>query len=119
MVAGSRRMVGARRSRRSRSSSTNQHDAVESDAEPALDAEWSEVAAERRRSRRRVERPYAAYMASLRHLPRLDREEEHRLRSSYLRSHDPKIATRLIHVEPEAVVKLAHEYTRAGRTSSI
>jgi RNA polymerase sigma-32 factor len=92
------------------------HDAVESDAEPVLDAEWSEVAPEpEAKSPPASSDPYAAYMASLRHLPRLDREEEHRLAVEYLRTHDPKIATRLITSNLKLVVKLAHEYTRAGK----
>jgi RNA polymerase sigma-32 factor len=54
-------------------------------------------------------------MASLRHLPRLDREEEHRLAVEYLRTHDPQLAKRLITANLKLVVKLAHEYTRAGK----
>ena len=96
----------------------DQHDAVESnaEAEPALDAEWSEVVAEAdAKSVPASSDPYAAYMASLRHQPRLDREEEHRLAVEYLRTHDAKIATKLITSNLKLVVKLAHEYTRAGK----
>jgi RNA polymerase sigma-32 factor len=54
-------------------------------------------------------------MASLRDVPRLDRDEEHELAVKYLKNHDPKIAQRLISSNLKLVVKLAHEYTRAGK----
>jgi RNA polymerase sigma-32 factor len=54
-------------------------------------------------------------MASLRHVPRLDRDQEHTLAVEYLRTHDSKIAQRLITSNLKLVVKLAHEYTRAGK----
>ena len=59
--------------------------------------------------------PYSAYMASLRHVARLDRDEEHELAVKYEQTHDPKIARRLITSNLKLVVKLAHEYTRAGK----
>jgi RNA polymerase sigma-32 factor len=92
--------------------------------EPVLDAEWTEVDgdADGEPAGTAAEPfvaasadPYAAYMASLRNLPRLDREEEHELAVAYLNSHDPKIATRLVTSNLKLVVKLAHEYTRAGK----
>ncbi len=89
----------------------DQHDAVES--EPVLDAEFEVV--EKAAAPAASSDPYAAYMASLRHQPRLDREEEHRLAVEYLRTHDVKIATKLITSNLKLVVKLAHEYTRAGK----
>ncbi|HXU71255.1 MAG TPA: RNA polymerase factor sigma-32 [Polyangia bacterium] len=93
----------------------DRHDAVETDAEaePVLDAEWTEVVEEPKPAA--SSDPYAAYMASLRHVERLDRDEEHTLAVEYLRTHDPKIAKRLITSNLKLVVKLAHEYTRAGK----
>jgi RNA polymerase sigma-32 factor len=93
----------------------DRHDAVETDAEaePVLDAEWTEVLEEPKPAA--SSDPYAAYMASLRHVERLDRDEEHKLAVEYLRAHDPKIAKRLITSNLKLVVKLAHEYTRAGK----
>jgi RNA polymerase sigma-32 factor len=104
------------------------HDAVED--EP-VDAEWTEDEAEETAAESTdVEiidepandkfvaasaDPYAAYMASLRDVPRLDREEEHELAVEYLKNHDSKIASRLIQSNLKLVVKLAHEYTRAGK----
>ncbi len=96
-------------------------DAVE---EPAVDAEWSEAdeeavvdpeASEPETFQPASADPYAAYMASLRDVPRLDREEEHDLAVEYLKTHDPKIASRLVSSNLKLVVKLAHEYTRAGK----
>ncbi|HEY2748899.1 MAG TPA: RNA polymerase factor sigma-32 [Polyangia bacterium] len=78
-----------------------------------LDAEFEVV--EREPAPAASSDPYAAYMASLRDLPRLDREQEHELAVEYLRTHDPKIAQRLITSNLKLVVKLAHEYTRAGK----
>ncbi len=100
------------------------HDAVE--AEPVLDAEWSEDdevvpelhAAGAKAAPARVSAssdPYAAYMASLRDVARLDRDQEHELAVEYLATHDPKIAARLVTSNLKLVVKLAHEYTRAGK----
>jgi RNA polymerase sigma-32 factor len=59
--------------------------------------------------------PYAAYMASLRDVARLEREEEHELAVRYLETRDPKIARTLITANLKLVVKLAHEYSRAHR----
>ncbi|MGZ3440468.1 MAG: sigma-70 family RNA polymerase sigma factor [Polyangia bacterium] len=59
--------------------------------------------------------PYAAYMSSLRDVARLDRDEEHKLAVEYLATHDPKIASKLVLSNLKLVVKLAHEYTRAGK----
>ena len=96
-------------------------DAVE---EPVLDAEWSEsepdadleaAAIEREPFKAASADPYAAYMASLRDVGRLDRDEEHKLAVEYLKTHDPKIASRLVTSNLKLVVKLAHEYTRAGK----
>jgi RNA polymerase sigma-32 factor len=58
---------------------------------------------------------YTSYMASLRPLPRLTREEEHELAVRYLERHEPAIARRLIESNLKLVVKLAHEYSRAQR----
>ncbi|HWE28351.1 MAG TPA: RNA polymerase factor sigma-32 [Polyangia bacterium] len=96
------------------------HDTVE----PVLDAEWTEADDDGEAEPAEVEAepfvaasadPYAAYMASLRDVARLDRDEEHKLAVEYLRTHDPKIATRLVTSNLKLVVKLAHEYTRAGK----
>jgi RNA polymerase sigma-32 factor len=93
-------------------------DAVE---EPALEAEWSEQdgdeesAVEAEPLRPASADPYAAYMASLRDVGRLDRDEEHKLAVEYGKTHDPKIAARLVTSNLKLVVKLAHEYTRAGK----
>ncbi len=54
-------------------------------------------------------------MASLRDLPRLDRDQEHELAVEYLATHDAKIAKQLVTSNLKLVVKLAHEYTRAGK----
>jgi RNA polymerase sigma-32 factor len=54
-------------------------------------------------------------MHSLRDAPRLDRDEEHELAVEYLKSHNPAIASRLVTSNLKLVVKLAHEYTRAGK----
>jgi RNA polymerase sigma-32 factor len=104
------------------------HDAVE--VEPALDAQWSEDDEETvvsREAEAQAEEdgdkaaahassdPYAAYMASLRHVERLDRDVEHELAVAYQKTHDPAIARRLITANLKLVVKLAHEYTRAGK----
>ena len=99
------------------------HDAA--DEEP-IDVEWSEASDDGEAAEIIDEPandkfvaasadPYAAYMASLRHVPRLDRDEEHDLAVKYLKNHDPKIAQRLISSNLKLVVKLAHEYTRAGK----
>jgi RNA polymerase sigma-32 factor len=104
-------------------------DAVETPyAEEALDAEWSEdeslpasddepaAAASATKSQAPAERdPYAAYMASLRNVDRLDRDQEHELAVAYRQSHDPEIARKLITANLKLVVKLAHEYSRAHR----
>jgi RNA polymerase sigma-32 factor len=117
------------------------HDAVEAPVEPVLDAAWSEddelSAANDNEADDEVEAevaevdapevevaspavaasrdPYAAYMNALRDVKRLDREEEHVLAVEYLATHDPKIARTLITANLKLVVKLAHEYSRAGR----
>jgi RNA polymerase sigma-32 factor len=101
------------------------HDAVEE--EPVLDAEWTEddgdvtpeihavpVVARAKQTRASSD-PYAAYMSSLRDVERLDRDEEHKLAVEYLATHDPKIASKLVLSNLKLVVKLAHEYTRAGK----
>ena len=106
------------------------HDAVESEPLALDDAEadWSdEPAAEPQggepeaaeaaivRPAAGLLDPYNAYMASLRDVERLDREEEHELAVEYEKTHDPKIARKLITANLKLVVKLAHEYTRAHR----
>jgi RNA polymerase sigma-32 factor len=105
----------------------DQPDAVE--VEPVLDAEWTEVdddgdvtpeihaepAVARAKQPRASSDPYAAYMSSLRDVARLDRDEEHKLAVEYLATHDPKIASKLVLSNLKLVVKLAHEYTRAGK----
>ncbi len=104
------------------------HDAVELDA---VDAEWTEdddaavvtpeadLHAEETSTDETFVRasadPYAAYMASIKDLGRLDRDEEHELAVEYLKTHDPKIARKLVTANLKLVVKLAHEYTRAGK----
>jgi RNA polymerase sigma-32 factor len=103
----------------------DQHDAVQ---EPVFDAEWSEdgeeadgvEAAAEGETEVRAPRPvssdpYAAYMASLRNVGRLDRDEEHELAVEYERTHDPEIARKLVTSNLKLVVKLAHEYTRAHK----
>src|SRR5947209_5523410 len=91
---------------------------------PVLDAEWTEVDADDEAEPVEATAepfvaasadPYAAYMASLRDLDRLDCDQEHELAVKYLKSHDPKIAERLVTSNLKLVVKLAHEYTRAGK----
>lgn len=82
-------------------------------AEPVLDAKWTD--AEDEAFQPASTDPYAAYMASLRNVERLDRDEEHRLAVTYVRTHDPKIASRLVTANLKLVVKLAHEYTRAAK----
>jgi RNA polymerase sigma-32 factor len=105
------------------------HDAV--DVEPVIEAEWTEgddeaanpPEAELQPEQAEAEREfvhapadaYAAYMASLKDLERLDREEEHDLAVEYVKTHDPDIARRLVTSNLKLVVKLAHEYTRAGK----
>jgi RNA polymerase sigma-32 factor len=102
------------------------HDDLHDDAveEPVLDAEWSETEPDADLEAAAIERepfkaasadPYAAYMNSLRDVARLDRDEEHDLAVEYLKTHDPKIASRLVTSNLKLVVKLAHEYTRAGK----
>jgi RNA polymerase sigma-32 factor len=90
--------------------------------EPVVDAEWTEEALEEAEPASAGEPfvaasadPYAAYMHSLRDAPRLDRDEEHELAVEYLKSHNPAIASRLVTSNLKLVVKLAHEYTRAGK----
>ena len=97
--------------------------------EPALDADWSEdeqpVVAIDEEPQAAVEEasaatpvssdPYTAYMHSLRGVARLDREAEHALAVEYEKSHDPEIARTLVTANLKLVVKLAHEYTRAGK----
>jgi RNA polymerase sigma-32 factor len=107
-------------------------DAVEpsvSNAEAAQEAAWTEAgsedaaaaqaeeasAASRHRSASPSVDSYAAYMASLRHAPRFDRDEEHQLAVEYLKRRDPEIARQLVTANLKLVVKLAHEYTRAHR----
>jgi RNA polymerase sigma-32 factor len=95
-----------------------------------LDAEWTEAVDEdgdvtpeihaepavaRAKQPRASSDPYAAYMSSLRDVARLDRDEEHTLAVEYLATHDPKIASKLVLSNLKLVVKLAHEYTRAGK----
>jgi RNA polymerase sigma-32 factor len=98
-------------------------DAVEAvpDDEP-LDVEWSEAgesaldgATLATKSAHAEIDPYAAYMASLRDVGRLERDEEHALAVEYQKTHDPAIARRLITANLKLVVKLAHEYSRAHR----
>jgi RNA polymerase sigma-32 factor len=102
------------------------HDA----GDDALDAEWTEEEddesaraltaandnepAERPRTER-YDDSYTTYMASLRDLPRLDREEEHVVAKKYQKTRDPKLQQKLINSNLKLVVKLAHEYTRAHR----
>lgn len=107
-------------------------DAVEDT--PALDADWSEddevvvpVEAEADaagailppikpvRSGRAQQDPYAAYMASLKDVERLDRDQEHELAVAYLEHHDGEIARRLVTANLKLVVKLAHEYSGAHK----
>jgi RNA polymerase sigma-32 factor len=72
--------------------------------------------AERAKASKRAEAdPYAAYMASLRDVDRLERDEEHELAVEYGKTHDPKIARKLVTANLKLVVKLAHEYSRAHR----
>jgi RNA polymerase sigma-32 factor len=92
-------------------------------AEPVLDAEWTEeavveeaeTASEREPFVAASADPYAAYMSSLRDVARLDRDQEHELAVEYLKTHNPAIASRLVTSNLKLVVKLAHEYTRAGK----
>ncbi|HEX9103957.1 MAG TPA: sigma-70 family RNA polymerase sigma factor, partial [Polyangia bacterium] len=98
---------------------SDSHDDAVGD-EPVIDAEWSEAEAEADAAapepfQAASADPYAAYMASLRDVVRLDRDEEHTLAVKYLKTHDPKIAAQLVTSNLKLVVKLAHEYTRAGK----
>ncbi len=106
-------------------------DAVEDT--PALDADWSEdddvtLPAEADaetsadilpikpvRAVAAAKDPYAAYMASLKDVERLDREQEHELAVAYLEHHDAEIARRLVTANLKLVVKLAHEYSGAHK----
>ncbi len=125
--ADGRRSTTARSRRSKAAREVEQPVALHDDAveEPVLDAEWSEaeddepandnVEAEPEPFKAVSGDPYAAYMASLRDVGRLDRDEEHKLAVEYLKTHDPKIASRLVTSNLKLVVKLAHEYTRAGK----
>jgi RNA polymerase sigma-32 factor len=55
------------------------------------------------------------YMDELKHYPILDREQEHALALEYEKTHDPKIARRLIGSNLRLVVKLAREYQGANQ----
>jgi RNA polymerase sigma-32 factor len=94
----------------------------------ALDAEWTEEGEDeaeqtaandnepaKRAPSQHYDDSYTTYMASLRHLPRLDRNEEHAVAKRYQKTRDAKLAQRLINSNLKLVVKLAHEYTRAHR----
>jgi len=59
--------------------------------------------------------PLAAYMAEIRRIPLLTREEETELAKKFRETGDPAIARRLITANLRLVVKIAHEYRRAYR----
>jgi len=93
-----------------------EQEAAEQEAAEREAAEAEAEAAERRQAKKAAETdPYAAYMASLRDVSRLERDEEHELAVEYGRTHDPKIARKLVTANMKLVVKLAHEYSRAHR----
>src|SRR5579863_5188864 len=103
----------------------DRHDA-DVGADDAIDAEWTEdgqhadphegegadrVAAAndnepvRRKPTARPDDSYLSYMATLRDLPRLDRDEEHRIAKKYQKTHDAKLAEQLINSNLKLVVK--------------
>jgi RNA polymerase sigma-32 factor len=104
------------------------HDApADADDEAIIDAEWEEehapdplaaandnAPAEATPGAGRLD-AYTTYMASLRDLPRLDREQEHEVAVRYRDTRDAKLARQLVTSNLKLVVKLAHEYTRAHR----
>src|SRR6266702_4425560 len=57
--------------------------------------------------------PLGAYMAEIRRIPLLSREEETELAKKYYATGDVAIAKRLITANLRLVVKIAHEYRRA------
>jgi len=57
--------------------------------------------------------PLAAYMAEVRRIPLLSREEEHELAARYFETGDLALARRLVTANLRLVVKIAHEYRRA------
>src|SRR5262245_60115140 len=59
--------------------------------------------------------PLAAYMAEIRRIPLLSREEEQQLAEKYFETGDVAIARRLVTANLRLVVKIAHEYRRAYR----
>jgi RNA polymerase sigma-32 factor len=57
--------------------------------------------------------PLAAYVAEIKRIPLLTREEEHDLAVKFHESGDLDVAKRLINANLRLVVKIAHEYRRA------
>jgi len=88
--------------------------ASEDDApEPAAEPDTDEPRPAREPLARRD--PLSAYMAELRRIPMLSREEEHELAKRYVETGDLAIAKRLVTANLRLVVKIAHEYRRAHR----
>ena len=58
--------------------------------------------------------PLAAYLAEVRRYPMLSREEEYRLAVEYHRTHEPRLAQRLVTANLRFVVKVAAEYAQFG-----
>jgi RNA polymerase sigma-32 factor len=59
--------------------------------------------------------PLAVYMAEIRRIPLLSRDEEHELATKFYETGDAAIARQLVTANLRLVVKIAHEYRRAYR----
>src|SRR5262245_64468669 len=57
----------------------------------------------------------AAYMAEIRRIPLLTREEEDALARKFAATGDPELARRLVTANLRLVIKIAHEYRQAHR----
>ncbi len=89
---------------------------VEPAGDGVIDVEPDAAAPKERQEPGLVRRdPLGAYMAEIRRIPLLSREEETELAKKYYATGDVAIAKRLITANLRLVVKIAHEYRRAYR----
>jgi RNA polymerase sigma-32 factor len=87
-------------------------DVLERDAAVEIDVDEKPAKREPGLARRD---PLSVYMAEIRRIPLLSREEEHELAKKYFETGDLAIARQLVTANLRLVVKIAHEYRRAYR----